>query len=1006
MSEEEKKAEIEKKSEEKVETKISPNLYQDIISLKKKNIYLISESFEQKIPEILSYLLSKSAEYPIANKIQILIYLQDLIKKVDFHAEFFSTKKSLNENLNIFQVIINQIITCNEKELDYIKELKNTFILLLNKITLDRKTFKYIFSFLINYLNKDEQKLNSGNISRILDLLNIFYTNIQKISEKDDFIYFNNTSKEGKDDDYLIKIQNKDNMNRKKILNVDDSLNILLFIKLIPNELIKKEQPEHISGLLELDFLDKTKNISFNIDNDYNLIINNSSKDKISKLEENKYINILFKFNFKESFKIDIYINTKKVEFKNDPIEIKDSDKAKIKEILEINSINLFKNFIGQCSNIIIFRDRKQEGIPKFFTFTQKTEIKQKPKANTISALFDMSAGKQEKIYKEEIIMQNDLIKGLCNEELLNILLKHELSDEVEQNYLNNIFKNSSLDKIPLVDISQFYEKIIAIYTPNRFEFNSNNKENIILKDSINGLDAVFENKKNKNSDLNGIHIYNNPIKDFNALGDLNIFIPIIEILINSENLLTNENLQAFFNLISTIINPSYKDLLKNEKNNNFFSNLAFFFEKINEKFFISDLADNIINLSKKIVELISDDDLKEIIQDFQNFIFDEKLFYKFKIEDQNKIIAILNLFFSQKSFIVNVDIIKIINILLYYDRDKYTKFCCKEHSDYFNKEENKERKIMEPELCQIIQPIELILKSILKNYIEEPLSLSKDGKPILPNSELSKTEKDILSLFSVLTLGVSPCLEKSIIKIFTEVFEETIEISHKYENVLDKNGIFFDVCLFILKSSIFEYKSDIINLINLLIKIKSILTSRNKVKAKEVLPSVKISGPYEIFLNNNIFPFYLIPKEELSNIDENKITKIFCDISGNEFNYLTKTEIEKKIFTNYNKEKINPFLNDLYKSIFSSFKSNHNLVINLDFLIKITSKGDLNLILTFLQDLIKEKLDYNEIDKNGLLLYYLCETYFQSFMIKSTNFDKNKFVSRFYFTNETFSKK
>ena len=181
MSEKENKAEIEKKPEEKVEAKISPNLYQDIISLKEKNIYLISESFEQKIPEILSYLLSKSAEYPIANKIQILIYLQDLIKKVDFHAEIFSSKKSLNENLNIFQVIINQIITSDEKGIDYIKELKKNFILLLNKITLDRKTFKYIFSFLINYLNKDEKKLIFGNITRILDLLNIFYTNISNI---------------------------------------------------------------------------------------------------------------------------------------------------------------------------------------------------------------------------------------------------------------------------------------------------------------------------------------------------------------------------------------------------------------------------------------------------------------------------------------------------------------------------------------------------------------------------------------------------------------------------------------------------------------------------------------------------------------------------------------------------------------------------------------------------------------------------------------------------------
>ena len=346
--------------------------------------------------------------------------------------------------------------------------------------------------------------------------------------------------------DYLIKIHNKDNINQKKILNLDDSLNILLFIKLIPNELIKKEQPEYISGLFELDFLDKTKNISFNIDNDYNLIINNSSRDKISKLEENKYINILFRFNLKDSFKIDIFINTKKVEFKNDQLEIKESDKQKLKENYEINSINLFKNFIGECSNIIIFKDRKLEGMPKFFTFIQKTEIKQKPKANTISALFDMSAGKQEKVYKEEIIFQNNLLKGLCNEELLNILLKYELKDEVEQTNIDNILKNNSLDKIALTDISQFYEKITAIYTPNRFEFDNNNKQ-IILKDSINGLDAVFENKKNINSDLNGVHIFKNSFEELKFFGDLNIFIPIIELLINSENLIDKREFTCIF---------------------------------------------------------------------------------------------------------------------------------------------------------------------------------------------------------------------------------------------------------------------------------------------------------------------------------------------------------------------------------------------------------------------------------------------------------------------------
>ena len=135
--EEEKKIE-EEKPKEKEETKkkekipISPNLYQEIITLKEKNIYIPSESFAEKIPEIFSYLLEKGNEYPIPNKIQLLKYMQDLIKKIEYYPGILSGKKSLNEDLNIFEVIINQYITNKEK--DYITELKNIFILLLNKI--------------------------------------------------------------------------------------------------------------------------------------------------------------------------------------------------------------------------------------------------------------------------------------------------------------------------------------------------------------------------------------------------------------------------------------------------------------------------------------------------------------------------------------------------------------------------------------------------------------------------------------------------------------------------------------------------------------------------------------------------------------------------------------------------------------------------------------------------------------------------------------------------------
>ena len=182
-------------TKELINIKISQNVYQEFISFKEKNIYLITESLEEKIPEILSFLMENGEEYSTEKKIQVLIYLQDLFKKVDFNSEIFSKKKSLKENMNLFEIVINQYITNESKE--YLSELKNIFILLINKISLDKKTYKYFFSFFIDYLNK-KQKLNSENIFKTLELLTIYYTTLPQIKEKDDYIYFNDMLKEGK----------------------------------------------------------------------------------------------------------------------------------------------------------------------------------------------------------------------------------------------------------------------------------------------------------------------------------------------------------------------------------------------------------------------------------------------------------------------------------------------------------------------------------------------------------------------------------------------------------------------------------------------------------------------------------------------------------------------------------------------------------------------------------------------------------------------------------------
>ena len=199
---------------------------------------------------------------------------------------------------------------------------------------------------------------------------------------------------------------------------------------------------------------------------------------------------------------------------------------------------------------------------------------------------------------------------------------------------------------------------------------------------------------------------------------------------------------------------------------------LVHFFEENNNNDNINN-DNNKEEIKSNLIDDENEEDEKKKEKEMENDLgIDQK-----KIMDQ--INSVLMLFYSKKIEFVNIDIMKIINIMLYYDKEKYSKFCCKEHSDYFN-HENKEKKIMEPELFEVIKPLEYILKLFFKKYKDEPMKDTKSGN----QNELSKLGNDILSLFEILTMDISPCLQRSIIKIFYEFFEENIDQAFKYVNL------------------------------------------------------------------------------------------------------------------------------------------------------------------------------------------------------------------------------
>ena len=1005
---------------------------EDIIEeLKSSEINIINKNSESIIIKSLDYLINISN--PVSNKLIIIKFLENLFMNVNFNSEIF-LKSSKKLDLNLFQIIINQYITNpnSQENEEYLLELKALFILLISQITLDRESYHYIFSFIIDYINqmnngiktKTNNILTSEQISKILLLLQLYYQSMQSVDEPYNYLFFNG------DPNTYINIYLKGN---KKLHSCQD-VNILLFIKLLPNKIVKKINPEISFTILDINLENnenkqqkKQKNLIFTIDKDYYLCTNYTSKSLV-KLPENKIISILVKINMKELLKTEIFIDNEKIEIPKD-ILIPDRDSKSFKNHNKIKHLKLFQNFIGICSNIIIYKDYKY-GLPKFFISSNKQNIK------------------------------NEFANGIYKEELFNIILKSQLKDNVDNiSYEELKFQSNEIwEESDIKEMKDFLENnLISIYLPNRYmllEGNDNKSKTIILKDSINGIDAEFYTES---PELNGIHLFKRFSEDFEPFGGLNHFLPIIEIMTQNNNLLESENLFNFFSLISTVFMPLYNNALKNENNSNFFFNLSYFLEKISDKYFDEKLCSKLMSISLSLIYYQSD--YINIIKQFHNDILMNKtIFFKFKTKEQQEILKQIKLLLDSiknEGFII--DIMLLINIILTYDEERYYKFCCKEHSEFFNEIYD----ICSPDMKELLKPIEEIISKLFEIFIREASNC--EGRE-------SENGKMLFKLFEMLALDISPCLQKIIIKFFLNYMK--IHMG-KYYSLLDTKKRMFDITLFLFKTSIFDIKIDALNLILLMNKMNKYIDdahmNKNRTNSWAFNPGLEeiINEDKSIFIQNFVLPFYLLSDEILvssennNNINNNiilnssmnieinlqtddknnktfikekkgkklkknnfyKLTEresnsktfsfqtnsdnIFSSINNNlninniDYNhdYIEITAEQKSIYQKYKKEKMKWMISELYNNSLNSFKEKEQNDFVLNLLVKIVSKSDINLICKFLADLkekSKNKILLSTINKNNLLFHWLLETSFQSFMIKETNFDESKFKPGF----------
>ena len=300
---------------------LSEKIIEKINLYEKKDISIISKSFEATISEFLSFLIDKNNLAIF--KIKIIKFLQSLFIKNEMNSEIVSRNCIIHKNnLDIYKIIIHEYIVYKnnsnfpEDETSYRRELLVLIDILMAQITFERESYHYILSFLISYLNEKNGNrdcgqvlnVNSEILNRILILLQKYYHPFDISKFYGNFFFFNGESETS------ITIPNKiNNKENKKLLNLEDKLCILLFIKVFQSEETKSSDNKNNITILNLKLTEKNKEseISVGTDSENNLITNISNKP-IAKLLEKETNCILIKIKKKKKVIIKLYLNGKK----------------------------------------------------------------------------------------------------------------------------------------------------------------------------------------------------------------------------------------------------------------------------------------------------------------------------------------------------------------------------------------------------------------------------------------------------------------------------------------------------------------------------------------------------------------------------------------------------------------------------------------------------------------------------------------------------------------------
>ena len=464
-------------------------------------------------------IIISNAQNEYNNIIKIILNIFNYLSKLNkFKSFLFNQNKTNYENIlskiiNLLHIFINFLITKDNNNYLFNKELKNKLPLLIQQI---------------QYTDVD----SSNELLRPKTTSTNSYSNTELNSEYFENINYRKTIEKLKNDIKNLTLNNKNVIKKNKILN---------------QKLILKEKEFNTLNNKYKDIINKGKNKNINNNS------NNISNDNIIDNNYNKNTNnndILIKKNDGDDVIVDNFILIKKnneIKRLNNIIEENNSINNKLNEKIKKLDTELLSMKDNNKINLSLINQKSSQ-----ISDMNENINKLKNEINNLNKIINDKNDILSKINEEKIILENDLIdtkKDIINkndiidklndkykELLTEINKKQRLINEYNKNNDNYNFENNKHNDI----YNNFNEKIKELEEKNK---NINNENNNLIKES-----------EQKNEKINKLESIINELKE-----KINI--------LNKENKNNNKDIQN--------IDNNYNDIIDNEphKNNNIIIN-------------------------------------------------------------------------------------------------------------------------------------------------------------------------------------------------------------------------------------------------------------------------------------------------------------------------------------------------------------------------------------------------------------------------------------------------